>query len=111
MLSSIQLFVTPWTIAHQTPLSIGFPRQAQWSGLLFPPLDDLPDPKIKPASPLSPALAGGFFVIEPPGKLNTWSSYIKYLGNEIRVFSATHARNQYETNQFTEIKIDLFKSC
>ena len=111
MFSSVQLFVTPWTVAHQDPLSMGFPMQAYCSQLLFLPPGDLPDPKIKPVSPLSPALVGGFFTTAPPGKLITWSSYIKYLGNEIRVFSATHARNQYETNQFMEIKIDLFKSC
>ena len=44
-------FVTPWTVAHQTPLSIGFPRQEYWSGLPLPPPGDLPDPGIKPASP------------------------------------------------------------
>ena len=40
-------FVTPWTIAHQAPLSMGFPRQEYWSGLLFPSSGDLPDPGIK----------------------------------------------------------------
>ena len=47
-LSCVWLFVTPWTVAHQTPLSMGFPRQEYWSGLLFPPPGDLPDPRIKP---------------------------------------------------------------
>ena len=61
--SHVRLFVTPWTIAHQAPLSIGFPRQEYWSGLFSPPRD-LHDPGIEPASP---ALAGGFFPIEPPG--------------------------------------------
>ena len=42
---------TPWTAAHQAPLSMGFPRQEHWSGLPFPSLGDLPDPKIEPASP------------------------------------------------------------
>ena len=57
---------TPRTIAHQAPLSIGFSRQAYWSGLLLsPPGRDLSDPGIKSASP---ALAGGFFTTEPPGK-------------------------------------------
>ena len=58
-------FVTPWTVAHQAPPSIGFPRQESWSGLPFPSPGDLPDPGIEPASP---ALAGGFFTTEPPGK-------------------------------------------
>ena len=41
---------TPWTVAHQAPLSMGFPRQEYWSGLLFPTPGDLPDPGIEPAS-------------------------------------------------------------
>ena len=60
-------FVTPWTIAHQAPLSMGFPRQECWSGLPFPFPGDLPDPGIESVSPASPALAGGFFTTEPPG--------------------------------------------
>jgi len=45
-------FVTPWTVAHQAPLSMGFPRQEYWSGLPFPTPGDLLDPGIKPASPV-----------------------------------------------------------
>ena len=52
---------TPWTVAHQAPLSMGFSRQEYWSGLPCPPPGDLPDPGIKPASLESPALAGRFF--------------------------------------------------
>ena len=59
--SRVQLFVTPWTVARQAPLSMGFPRQEYWSGLLFPPPGDLPDPGIEPSSLMSPALAGRFF--------------------------------------------------
>ena len=58
-------FATPWTVDHQAPLSMRFPRQEHWSGLPFPSPRDLPDPGIEPATP---ALAGGFFTIEPPGK-------------------------------------------
>ena len=54
--SGVQLFVTPWTVAHQAPLSMGFSRQEYWSGLLFLPPGDLSDPGIKPMSPVSPAL-------------------------------------------------------
>ena len=57
--------MTPWTVAHQAPLSMEFPRQEYWSGLTFPSPRDFPDPEIKPASP---ALAGRFFTTEPPGK-------------------------------------------
>ena len=59
--SRVWLFVTPWTIAHQAPLSMAFSRQEYWSGLpCFPP-GGLPDPEIKPVPLISPALADGFF--------------------------------------------------
>ena len=61
--------MTPWTIAHQSPLSVGFSRQEYWSELPFPSPGNLPDPEIKPTSLVAPALAGGFFITEPPGKL------------------------------------------
>ena len=51
LLSHVWLFITPWTVAHQTPLSMGFPRQEHWSGLPCPPPGDLPDPGTEPASP------------------------------------------------------------
>ena len=47
---------------------MGFSRQEYWTGLPFPPAGYLPNPGIKPASPVSPALAGGFFTTEPEGK-------------------------------------------
>ena len=49
--SHVQLFTTPWTIAHQASLSMGFSRQEYWSGLPFPSPGDLPDPGIEPRSP------------------------------------------------------------
>ena len=52
---------TPWTVAHQAPLSIGFSRQEYWSGLPCPSPDDLPTPGIESASLMSPASAGGLF--------------------------------------------------
>ena len=54
-------FETPWTVAHQAPLSMGFSRQEYWSGLPFPSPGDLPDPGIEPTSFTPPTLAGGFF--------------------------------------------------
>ena len=51
VLSCFQLFVTPWTVARQASLSMGFPRQDYWSGLPFPFPGDLPNPGIKPVSP------------------------------------------------------------
>ena len=58
-------FVTPWTVAPQAPLSMGFPRQEYWSGLPLPSPGDFPNPGIEPRSP---ELTGGFFTTEVPGK-------------------------------------------
>ena len=65
LVSHVQLFTTPWTVAHQALCPWGFSRQEYWSGLPFPSPGDLPKPGIEPASP---AVAGGFFTTEPPGK-------------------------------------------
>ena len=64
-LSHVRLFVTPWTVAHQTSPSMGFSRQAYWSGLPFPSPGDLPNPGIEPGSP---ALEADALTSEPPGK-------------------------------------------
>ena len=61
VLSCSWFFANPWAVAHQTPLSIAFPRQEYWSGVLFPTPGDLPDPRIKLKFLESPALAGEFF--------------------------------------------------
>ena len=67
-LSHAQLFVTPWTVAHQAPLSTKYSRQEYWSALSFPPPGDLPNLGIEPTSLASPALAGRFSTIAPPRK-------------------------------------------
>ena len=67
-LSCIQLCVTPWTVAHQAPLSMGFSRQEYWSGLPFPSPGDLPNPGIEPGSP---ALQADALSSEPPRKPGT----------------------------------------
>ena len=59
--SHVQFFATPWTVACQAPLSIGFSRQEYWSELPFSPPGDFPNPGIEPTPLMSPALAGGFF--------------------------------------------------
>ena len=64
-LNRVRHFVTPWTVARQALLSMGFPRQEYWSGLPFHPPGDLPDPGVKP---MPPALAGRFFTTGPPRK-------------------------------------------
>ena len=58
----VQFFGTLWSVALQAPLSMGFSRQEYWSKLPCPPPGDLPGPVIEPASLMSPALAGGFFI-------------------------------------------------
>ena len=65
LISHVRLFVSPGTVAHQIPLSMVFSRQEYWSGWPCPPPGDLPNPGIELESP---ALAGGFFTTEPPGK-------------------------------------------
>ena len=69
-LSCVRLFVTPWTVAYQGPLSIGFSRQEYWSGLPCPSPGDLPDPGIEPRFP---TLRADALPSEPPGKpIVTW---------------------------------------
>ena len=58
-------FATPWTVAHQPPVSMGFPREDYWSGLPFPSPGDLPEPGIETTSP---ALQEDSFTTELPGK-------------------------------------------
>ena len=67
-LSLVRLFATPCTVARQVLLSMAFPGQEYWSGLPFPSPGHLPSSGMELASPVSPALAGGFFTIVQPGK-------------------------------------------
>ena len=64
-LNRVRLFATPWTVAHQAPLSMGFSRQEYWSGLPFPSPGDLSNSGIEPGSP---ALQADALSSEPPGK-------------------------------------------
>ena len=73
---SVQLFATPWTVAHQAPLSMEFSRQECRSDLPCPPPGDLPDPEIELVSPVSPALQADFFAFEPLGKPCVYDKYI-----------------------------------
>ena len=63
-LSHVRLFATPWTVAYQAPLSMGFSRQEHCSGLPFPSPEDLPNPGIEPRSP---ALRADALTSEPAG--------------------------------------------
>jgi len=71
LLSCVWFFRIPRSIAHQTPLSMGFVWQEYWSGLPFPPPGDLPHPGVKL---VSLALEGGFFTTESLGKPGYWDS-------------------------------------
>ena len=66
--SRVQLFATLWTVALQAPLSMGFSRQEDWSGLPCAPPGELPYPGIKPSSLMSPALQADSLPLAPPGK-------------------------------------------
>ena len=68
LLSHVQLFVTPWTVSYQAPLSMGFSRQWYWIGLPFLSPGDLPDPGIEPGSP---TLQADTLPSDPPGKHGT----------------------------------------
>ena len=83
VLSHAHLFTTLWTVAHQAPLSMGFPRQEYWNGLPFPSLGEIPDPGIKLAYPASPTSTSRFFTTDPSGEskstvvivTNYWITY------------------------------------
>ena len=65
LVSHVQLFVIPWTVARQAPLSMEFPRQEYWSRLPFPSPGDLPHSGMEPESP---TLQGDSLLSEPPEK-------------------------------------------
>ena len=77
-LSHVKLCVTLWTVAHQTPLSVGFSRQEYWSGLPFSFLGGLPDPGIKPGSP---ALQADSLQSEPLGEPSMHETNVKLMFN------------------------------
>ena len=76
MLSRVQLFATPWTVAHQAPLSMGFSRQEYWSGLPCPSPANLSGPAIEPGSP---ALQTNSLPTEPPGDLGAKTKVVSPL--------------------------------
>ena len=72
-LNRVQFFATPWAIAYQATLSMGFSRQGYWSGLPFPSPEDLPNPGMEPGSPTLQAEA---FPSEPPA-ITKWSHNLR----------------------------------
>ena len=95
VLSHVLLFATSWTVAHQAPFSMGFPRKEYWSGLPFPPPGDHPNPGIKLASL---ALAGIFITTVPLGKpfvnsaCTSGSSWFTYCWSLVWAFSCWHVK-------------------
>ena len=80
LLSHVQLFVTPWTVAYQAPQSVEFSRQEYWSGLPLPSPWDLPDPGIEPGSP---AFQADTLTSEPPGSDGTKCHDLRFLNVEL----------------------------
>ena len=76
VLSCVWFFVTPWTVAHQAPLSMESSRQEYWSGLPHPTPGDIPNSGMEPVSLASPTLVGIFFTTMSPGKP---PNYVHYL--------------------------------
>ena len=83
LLSHVRLFVTPWTVARQAPLSVGFFRQENWSGLSFPSPGDLPDPGFEPLSPVSRADSLALSHLGSPKSTNT-SSLLNHIKTQIK---------------------------
>ena len=81
-LSPVQLFVTPWTGAHQAPLSMKFSRQEYWSGLPFPSPGDLLNPGIKL---MSPTLQADSLLSEPPEEPKEMPMTFEYLQTFLQV--------------------------
>ena len=106
------LNATPWTVAHQAPLSMGFSRQEYWSGLPFPPQGELPNSEIESVSLASPALAGEFFTLALPGKsLSIWNfltgkHYICDFKNQKR---ASHSFRRERTERGKQVKVSLLQ--
>ena len=108
--NNVYIFVTPWTEAHQAPVSMEFPWQDYWSELSFPSPKDLQIPGIEPASP---ALAGGFFTTEPPGEPEDENGRTIKRGGYTRARShISHSGRQetspttHEQNGSLEVKVD-----
>ena len=88
MLNLVWLFVTPWIVALQAPLSMGFSGQEYWSRLPFPPLGDLPHSETEPTSPVSPALQADSLLLSNQESPNVMSKldnreFRKYCGSEL----------------------------
>ena len=106
-LSRVRLFVTPWTVAHKAPLSMGFSRQECWSELPFPSPGNLPNPGIEPRSPTWQADA---LTSEPPGKPGVYLLYILLVipGNALEL---NHDSQVYCLALLFHIFMNKFDNC
>ena len=95
VLRRVRFCVTPWVVVRQAPLSIGFSRQEDWSGLPCPPLGDLPDPGIEPASLMSPAWTGRFLIASITCKGPITVALLKF--NHSSIFAKWYS-NVYDLN-------------
>ena len=93
--SRVQLFAILWTVARQTPLSMGFSRQEYWSGLSCPPPGELPNQGTEPACLMSPALAGRFFTTSA-----TWEAHPPSFYGEAEIISPLFLNESWLKNTF-----------
>ena len=107
-LSHVWLFVTPWTVAYQTPLSMGFSRQEYWSGLPFSSPGDLPQAGIKPPSP---ALEGGFLTTEPPRKSLSLLFFVKLEEWALPLLTKNHWNIIFWTRTNARALVSLWRDC
>ena len=111
VLSCVRLFVTPWTVARQAPLSMGFSRQGYWSRFPFLPPGDISNPGTETASLVPPALAGRFFTTVPSGKpLCLFSLLQSVMSNFIylTLLFMTHLMNTHQS--FCRLSLSLFSN-
>ena len=103
-LSSVWLFATPWTVAHQAPQSLGFSKTEYWSGLPFPSPGDLPNPGIKPRSP---TLQADPLTSEPP-----WKTYIYiYTHTHTHTYICTHTYIYIHSQFMNHINLPISRFC
>ena len=105
--------MTPWTASLQGPLSMGFSRQEYCHGLQFPSTGHLPDPEIKPTS-LSPVLAGGFFITEPPESRDHLSAptfdLLKLINADILIPVISNQITNQKLDKLLTVKIPLLNT-
>ena len=111
LLSCVRPFVTPWTVARQALLSMGFSRQEYWVRLPFPPLGDLHEPGTEPRSP---ALAGRFFTIWANRETQYWGCNLDWfltglLLFEISFLLATITQKTTNLNHFFLFNFFLYR--